>query len=105
MGLLRIEVTGAVGAAAHREVGAPVQEAIEDRLGEVSIMQHFAQGRQRFLEQPRAVGEIAFVDDAVEHVRRVGRGGQVAELVNDEVRNPRRFCGRWLSFQRASMTP
>ncbi len=83
-GFLLLEVTGAVGATAHREVGASLQEPIENRFSQISIMQHLAQRRQRLVrrEEHRAVREVALVDDAVEHIRRVGRVREVAELID-----------------------
>ncbi len=48
-------------------------------------MQHHAQRGQRLIgrDQHPAVGKVALVDDAVEHVRRIGGMRQIPELVND----------------------
>ena len=79
-------MTGPVRAAAQREVHAPLEEAIQDRLGEVAIMHYLAQGRQRFVrrQQNRPTLEIPFVDDAIEHVRRVGSVREIAQLVDNQ---------------------
>lgn len=40
---------GAIREAAQREVHAPLEEAIENCLGQVAIMQYVAERRQRFV--------------------------------------------------------
>src|SRR3990172_8496180 len=72
--VLLLEMAGAVGAAAQGEMRAPLQEAIHDRLRQISIMHDIAPGRRGFVgrDEDRALGEVALVDDLVEYVRRVG---------------------------------
>src|SRR3990172_2260543 len=84
--VLLLEMARAVGAAAQGEMRAPLQEAIHDRLRQISIMHDIAPGRQRFVgrDEDRALREVALVDDLVEYVRRVGGVGEIAELVDHE---------------------
>jgi hypothetical protein len=58
---------------------ASLEQAIQDSFGKVAIMHDIAQGRQGFVggEQHGPALKIAFVDDAIEHIRRIGRVRQV----------------------------
>ena len=84
LGLL--DVAGAIGAAAHFEMSAAFEEAIDDVLGQIAIMQHVAPGRQRLVggDEDRELPEVAFVDDPIEHVGRVGRVREVADFIEDQ---------------------
>lgn len=77
-------MTGAVRAAAQREVDAPLEQAIEDRLREVAIMQHITERRQRLVgrEEHRPPLEVSLVDHAIEHVRGIGGMREIAQLVD-----------------------
>ena len=65
---------GTIGAPAHLEVGASLEQPIQDRLGEVAIMQHLPPRRQRLVRghEHRLPAQIPLVDHAIEHVRRIG---------------------------------
>ena len=65
---------------------APLEQAIQDRLGQVAIMEHIAKRRQRLIrrQQHRTVFEVALVDHAIEYIRRVGGVREVAQLVDDQ---------------------
>lgn len=65
---------------------AALEQAIQDRLGEGAIMQYVAEGRQRFVRRQEhgLLGEVAFIDDAIEHVRGVGRVREVPEFIDHE---------------------
>src|SRR4028119_2253742 len=67
-------VAGTVGAAAEHEVGAALQEPVQDGLSEVSIMEHLTQGRQGLVggDQDGAAAQVAQADDAEEHVGGIG---------------------------------
>lgn len=95
-------MSGAVRAAAQREMHAPLEQAIQNRLRQIAIMHHVAQGRQRFVrgEQDRPALEVAFVDDAIEDIRRIGGVREIPQLVDDqdmgmEVRRQRRGEARF----------
>lgn len=65
---------------------ASLEESIQDGLGQVAIMHDITQCRQRFVgrEQNGPATQIAFIDDSIEHVRRVGRMGEISKLVDDQ---------------------
>jgi hypothetical protein len=84
-------VSGPVRATAQREVRAPLEEAIDNRLRQVAIMQDLAQRRQRLVrgQQHRVLVTIPLVDDAVENGRRIRGVRQVFPL--DRAKSSRRM--------------
>jgi uncharacterized protein YidB (DUF937 family) len=67
-------------------VGAALEEAVEDRLGEIGIMKHLAECRQRFVrgDDRGALLQVALADDPEEHIGGIGGVALIAELVDDE---------------------
>ena len=76
----------AIRAATEREVGAALEQTIEDRLREVAIMHHIAKRRQRFVrrEQNRPPLQVPFIDHAIEDIGGVGGVREIPEFVDDE---------------------
>jgi hypothetical protein len=70
----------------EREQSAALKDAVEDRVGQVFIMQHAAPGRQRLVrgENHGALLPMAVIDDMEEHVGRVGAVGKVADFVDNQ---------------------
>jgi hypothetical protein len=79
-------VAGAVGAPAQFEVAAALQHAIEDRFGEIGIVEHAAPGRQGLVrrEEHGALVQVAIVHHLEEHIGRVGPVAEIADLVDYE---------------------
>lgn len=67
-------------------MGAAFEEPVEDRLGEVSIMQYLPESRQGFVggHDARAVLQVPLADDAEEHVGGVCGVALIAEFIDDE---------------------
>ena len=67
-------------------MGAAFEQPVEDGFGQITIMQHLAEGCQRFVrghEDGPAV-QVAVVNDAIEHVGGVGGITLVPEFIDDE---------------------
>ena len=62
--VLLAEVTGAVRAATQREVRAPLEQAIQDRLGQVAIMQDIGRAFNAKLEDKSAWTRGLFVSES-----------------------------------------
>ena len=77
---------GPVGRAAELKVPSALEDPIQDRLGEVRIMEDSSPRGQRFVcrEDHGPAVQMPIVDDLEEHVRRVGPVAEVADLVDDE---------------------
>lgn len=65
---------------------ASLEDAVDDGLGEVVVVQDLAPSLERLLggEDHRALPKVSLVHDVEEHVRRVGAVGEVADLVDHE---------------------
>ncbi len=71
---VEIEVLGAVRRAIEQHQSTAFENAVDDRLGQIGVVQHGAPGGQRRLvgrEQHRAPAQVSFVDDMEQHVGRV----------------------------------
>ncbi len=68
------------------EKSAAFEDAVDDGLGEVLVVEHSPPGASRLVggEDHRALAAVAVVDDVEEHVRRVGAVGEVADFIDDE---------------------
>ncbi|MCK9462742.1 MAG: hypothetical protein M0R80_24235, partial [Proteobacteria bacterium] len=77
---------GSDGRAVELEQAASLEDAVDDGLSEVLVVEDTAPGIGRLVgrEDHRAAPQVAFVDDVEEHVRRVGAVCQVAHLVHDQ---------------------
>ena len=77
---------GAIGATTQREMGTPLEQAIQDRFREVAIMHHPTQGRQRFVrrEQNRPPLQVPFVNHSIQHIGGIRGVREIPELVDDE---------------------
>jgi hypothetical protein len=71
---------------AERDQAPALEDALDDRVGEVLLVQHLASGAQRLVrgEDRGAAAQVAGIDDVVEDVGRVGAVAQVADLVRDQ---------------------
>ncbi len=85
-GIVKAEVLGTHRRAVELKQAAALEDAVEDRLGEIVVVQHPAPGGERLVggEDHRAPALVALVDDVEEHVGGVGAVGEVADLVDDE---------------------
>ena len=79
-------MAGAVGGPAQLEMAPSFEHPVEDRLGEIRVVEHSAPGAQRLVrrEQHRAVMQVALVDDVEEDVGGIGPVAEIADLVYDE---------------------
>ena len=70
----------------EREQPAALEDAIEDGLRQVLIVQHTSPGGERFVrrEDHGALLPMPVVDDVEEHVCGIGAVGEVAHFVADE---------------------
>src|SRR2546427_12459338 len=82
-GRVKAEVLGADRRPIELEPATPLQDAIDDGLGEILVVEHAAPGIGMLVagEDHRAAAAMAGVDDVVEHVGRVGAVGEIADLV------------------------
>ena len=80
------DVFGAHGRAVETEDATAMQDAVDDRVGEVVVMKHGAPALGMLVgrEDHRALLDVALVDDVEEHVRGVVAVREVAHLVNEE---------------------
>ena len=76
------QMPGAVGRAPELEM-AP---AIEDRLGEIVVVEDPPPGGQRFVrrEDHGSVMQVAVVDDLEQDIGRIGAVAETADLVDDQ---------------------
>ena len=84
---VEIEVLGAVRRAIEEHESTALENAVDDRLGQIGVVQHGAPGGQRRLvgrEQHRAPAQVPLVDDMEQDVGRVRTVRQVAHLVDDQ---------------------
>jgi len=79
-------VTSAVGGAFEFEYAAAFEDAVEDGLGEVGVVEDSGPGGEGFVggDDNRAALEVSLVDDLEEDVGGVEWVGEVAEFVDDE---------------------
>jgi len=79
-------MASAIGPTPQQEVGPPFEQAVQDGLGQVSIMKQLAEGGQRFVRghDHGPCLEVAVVDHPVQHVGGIGSIALVAEFVDDE---------------------
>jgi len=77
-------VARAVGGATQFEETAALEDAVQDRLGQIGIVQDPAPRGEGFVrrEKHRAVVQVAFVDDVEEDVGEVGPVGEIADFVD-----------------------
>ena len=70
----------------EREEPTALEDAVDNRVREVFIMQHAAPLVQRFIrgEDHRALLPMPIVDDMKEHVRGVGAAREIADFIDDE---------------------
>ena len=75
-----------VGAPAQFEVPAPFGHSVEDRLGEIRVVQDPPPRGQRFVrgEDHRTLMQVPVVDDLKEDVRRVGPVAEIADFIDDQ---------------------
>jgi hypothetical protein len=68
----------------QREEAIALQDAVDDRVREVFVMQHAPPLVQRFIrgEDHRALLPMPIVDDVKEHIGGVGAAREVADFVN-----------------------
>ena len=83
-----------VGAAAELDVAAAFQDAVEDGLGEIRVVEDPPPGGQGLVgrEDQGAVVQMAVVDDLEEDVGGVGAVAEITDLIDDQhgrVRVPR----------------
>jgi hypothetical protein len=83
---VKLRVARAVGGATQFEETAALEDAVQDRLGEIGIVQDPAPRGERFVrrEKHRAMMQVAFVDDVEEDVGGVGPVGEIADFVDDQ---------------------
>ena len=83
---VKLHVSSAVRRPAQLEVAAALEDPVQDRLGEVWVMEDPAPGGERFVrrEDHRAVMQVAFVDDVEEDVGGIGPVAQIAHFVDDQ---------------------
>jgi hypothetical protein len=86
LGEVKFEVARAVGRPAQFDVASVLEDPVEDRFGEVSVVEDAAPGGERLVrrEDHRAPMQVAVVHDLEEHVRGVRAVAEVANLVDDE---------------------
>jgi hypothetical protein len=67
-------------------VPTPLEDPIQDGLGEIRIMEDPAPGGERFVrgEDHRAMMQVALVDDVEEHVGGIGPVAEIAYFVDDQ---------------------
>ena len=65
---------------------AALEEAVEDRIREVRIMEHVSERGQGLVgaDEDGTTSQVALVDDEIEHVGRVVGVRELAELVDDQ---------------------
>ena len=73
------------GWAIEREHAPALEYAVDDRVGEILVVQHVAPRGERFVggEDHRALLPMAIVDDMEEHVRSIGPVREVPHFVDD----------------------
>src|SRR6188472_2136550 len=74
------------GGAVEAYEAAALEDAIDDRLPEILVMQHAAPCLQRFVgrEDHRTATAMPLVDDVKEHVRCVGAVREIPDLVDHQ---------------------
>ena len=84
--VVKSEVLGPHGGAIQGEQAPTLEDAIEDGVRDVVVVEHPAPGAQRLVgrKDHRALVAMAIIDDVEEHVGRVGPVGQIADLVDDD---------------------
>ena len=75
---------GPQGRSVESEQAAAFEDAIDDGLGEVFVVEHAPPGAQGLVgrEDHGTLAAMAVVDDVKEHVGRVGAVGEIADLVD-----------------------
>jgi hypothetical protein len=70
----------------EREHAAPLEDAVQDGLREVFVVEHAPPGRERLIgrEDHGALLPVPIIDHVKEHVRGVGAVGEVPDFVDDE---------------------
>ena len=79
-------MAGPIGAPAQFDVAAALEHAVEDRLGEIRIVQDPAPRGERLVrgEDHRPPVQVAVVDDLEEHVGRVRPVAEIAHLIDHQ---------------------
>jgi len=74
------------GATSELDVPPIFQDAVEERLGEILVMEHITPSPQRLVggEKGRSALDVPGIDDGVQDIGRIGGMREVAELINDE---------------------
>ena len=80
------QVLGAHGRTVHPEEPAAVEDAVDDGVGEVLVVQHRAPSLRVLVgrEEHRALLDVPLVDDVEEHIGGIVAVGEVADLVDHE---------------------
>jgi hypothetical protein len=79
-------VAGAVAGSAELDVTAALEDAVEDGLGQIRIMEDVSPGGKRLVrgEEQWLALEIALVDDLEENVGSAVLEAQIADLIDNE---------------------
>ncbi len=83
-GVVKSQVLGPHRRTIQREETTALQDAVDDRVGEVFVMQYASPLVERFVggEDHRALLPMAIVDDMEEHVCSIGPVGEVPHFVD-----------------------
>ena len=83
---VKFEVAGPVGRALEFDVPAALEHSIEDRLGQIRVVEDAAPGGERLVgrQDHGAAMQVAVVDDLEEDVRRIDAVAEIADLIADE---------------------
>jgi hypothetical protein len=83
---VKTEMLRAHRGSVEQQQATAFQHPVDDRGSEVIVVQDGAPGVGVLVrrEDHRALRLMAMIDDVIEHVRRIGAVGQVADLVDDE---------------------
>src|SRR5713101_205570 len=85
-GVVKSQVLGPHRRTIQREETTALQDAVDDRVGEVFVMQYASPLVERFVggEDHRALLPMPIVDHVKEHVGGVGATREIANLIDDQ---------------------
>src|SRR5713101_1236486 len=85
-GVVKSQVLGPHRRTIQREETTALQDAVDDRVGEVFVMQYASPLVERFVggEDHRALLPMPIVDHVKEHVGGVGAAREIANLIDDQ---------------------